>query len=196
MKIQEIASNYIDEMNKENDRHEKKIQEIKYDNRLSSAAIEEDLKKENAEYQIEKEFIRDEYIRKVDNEREKLLSDVDKIITEPFPSDFNSVLALLQYTKNAVGKQELEIYYNKYKNNYVARNILETIGRDTKKLGFWTIKGADVIETVNTECDTLKSLIFNDNIISVAIMLENGSEVYKLIEELKTGEKLNEIIEF
>lgn len=122
----------------------------------------------------------------IDEEFKNLFDKLNKVVTEPAPSDFISTLEAIKTNNGNLTPYEAEVYSQKYCNNYTAYKSILSVLHDHKLVNNLTIMSADAVKAeLEKAKEMAESFIWNwdPHSLSNAFYLDERTNPFALIAD-------------
>lgn len=144
--------------------------------------------------------LKEKNIKNVENVFNSIKEQVNKIVSKDVPADFINTMQFIDILGEKISDHEIEIYINKYKDNYMAiRGLLNILNKNNKKKDVEVISLDDVLDNIQQVHDDITNFFNNGHETYQAFVLtsDNGpiQELSSYLDNFLSGHFIKNVIQ-
>lgn len=144
--------------------------------------------------------LKEKNIKNVENVFNSIKEQVNKIVSKDVPADFINTMQFIDILGEKISDHEIEIYINKYKDNYMAiRGLLNILNKNNKKKDVEVISLDDVLDNIQQIYDAITNFFNNGHETYQAFVLtsDNGpiQELSNYLDNFLSGHFIKNVIQ-
>ncbi|WP_317437470.1 hypothetical protein [Thomasclavelia spiroformis] len=144
--------------------------------------------------------LKDNNIKNVEKVFNSIKEQINKVVSKDVPADFINTIQFIDILGEKISAHEIEIYINKYKDNYMAiRGVLNILNKNNKKKDIEVISLDEVLDNIQQVYNEVTNFFNNGHETYQAFVLTSANgpiqELSNYLDDFLSGHFIKNVIQ-